>query len=60
MVIVMKYLENHTEITNQTARQLTGIKSENTMKDVFYRLRDAGQLELVPRMRDQPFAGCHI
>lgn len=46
--IVIEYLENHAEITNSTARELTGIKSENTMKEVFYRLRDRNQLEQVP------------
>jgi ATP-dependent DNA helicase RecG len=46
--LVMEYLENHEEITNIVAREITGIKSENSMKDVFYRLRDAGQIEQVP------------
>jgi ATP-dependent DNA helicase RecG len=45
--IVMAYLDNHGDITNSIARQLTGIKSENVMKDVFYRLRDRGSIELV-------------
>jgi ATP-dependent DNA helicase RecG len=45
---IMDYLENHDEITNRTARTLTGIRSENSMKEVFYRLRDAGDLEQVP------------
>jgi ATP-dependent DNA helicase RecG len=46
--IVMDYLEVHAEITNATARELTGIRSENTMKNVFYRLRDRQVLELNP------------
>jgi ATP-dependent DNA helicase RecG len=46
--IVMEYLENHEEITNIVARELTGIKSENTMKDVFVRLRERSKIELVP------------
>lgn len=46
--LVMEYLETHAEITNGIARELTGIKSENTMKNVFYRLRDRKVLELVP------------
>jgi ATP-dependent DNA helicase RecG len=45
---VMDYLENHSEITNRVARELTGIRSENSMKEVFYRLRDSGQIEQVP------------
>jgi ATP-dependent DNA helicase RecG len=44
--IVMDYMESHGEITNAIARELTGIKSENTMKSVFYRLRDRNLLEL--------------
>lgn len=46
--LVMGYLETHNDITNAIARELTGIKSENTMKNVFYRLRDRNVLELVP------------
>lgn len=45
---VMDYLANHEDITNSVARELTGIKSENTMKEVFYRLRDRGIIEQVP------------
>ena len=45
---IMDYLENHDEITNRTARALTGIRSENSMKEVFYRLRDSGLLAQVP------------
>lgn len=46
--LVMEFLENHAEISNGVGREITGIKSENTMKEVFYRLRDRGQLEQVP------------
>jgi ATP-dependent DNA helicase RecG len=46
--LVMEYLETHDEITNAVGRELTGIKSENTMKEVFYRLRDRELLEQVP------------
>ncbi|MFC5828976.1 ATP-binding protein [Nonomuraea insulae] len=46
--IVLEYLGNHPEITNRVARALTGIESENAMKKVFYKLRDGGQIELVP------------
>lgn len=46
--LVMEYLEKNAEITNAIGRDITGIKSENTMKEVFYRLRDRGQLEQVP------------
>ena len=44
----MDYLANHAEITNSTARQLTGIGSENTMKEVFYRLAKRALIERVP------------
>jgi len=46
--IILEYLENHDEIRNKIARQLTGIDSENSVKKVFYRLRDAGKIEKVP------------
>lgn len=49
--LVLDYLKDHDEITNQIARELTGIKSENTMKNVFYRLRDRGQLEQIPKVK---------
>lgn len=46
--LVMKYLESHDEITNSMARGLTGIASENTMKEVFKQLHKGGHLERVP------------
>ena len=46
--MVREYLENHNEITNAEGRKLTGIKSENTMKRVFWRLRDQNLIEMVP------------
>jgi ATP-dependent DNA helicase RecG len=46
--IVMRYLQNHDEITNRIARELSGIGSENTVKDAFKRLAKAGQIERVP------------
>jgi len=45
---VMDYLQNHQTITNRTARELTGITSENSMKEVFYRLAKSGLIERVP------------
>ena len=45
---IIEYLSHHESVTNKMARQLTGIKSENAMKDVFYRLRDRGLVKLVP------------
>jgi ATP-dependent DNA helicase RecG len=54
--MVMDYLNGHEEITNAIARELTGIKSENTMKDVFYRLRDRGEIQPVPGKVGRSFA----
>ena len=48
---VMDYLENHEEISNSIVRGLTGITSENAVKEVFYRLRDKGLLERTPGKR---------
>jgi ATP-dependent DNA helicase RecG len=49
--IVLEYLKTESEITNQIARDLTGIKSENSMKQVFYKLRDIGELEQTPKVK---------
>ena len=48
--VIMDYLDNPDNklITNRTARGLTGIRSENSMKNVFIRLRDRGLIEQVP------------
>jgi len=48
---VMQYLDTHFEINNLEARNLTGIRSENSMKQVFYRLRSKGLIERVPEKR---------
>jgi ATP-dependent DNA helicase RecG len=45
---VMDYLSNHDTITNRVARELTGITSENTMKEVFLRLAKSKLIERVP------------
>ena len=45
---VMDYLANHPEIKNGIARVLTGITSENSMKDVFIRLSKRDLIERVP------------
>lgn len=46
--LVVEYLETHDEINNSTAREITGIKSENTMKNVFLRLKDKKIIEPIP------------
>jgi ATP-dependent DNA helicase RecG len=48
---VMSYLDHHSEITNSIGRELTGIKSENVMKDVFLSLAKREMLERVPERR---------
>ena len=45
--IVIDYLSTHDSIRNSEGRTVTGIKSENTMKQVFYRLRDRGYITLI-------------
>lgn len=47
--IIMEYLNNpdNASITNRVARGLTGIKSENSMKNVLLRLRDRGLIRQV-------------
>lgn len=45
---VMEYLATHDEIVNRIGREITGITSENSMKNVFYRLRDRNLIEPVP------------
>jgi ATP-dependent DNA helicase RecG len=42
---ILSFLENHQTISNSQARDLTGIRSENAMKNEFYKLR---VLEMVP------------
>lgn len=46
--MVREYLEKHDEITNAQGRKLTGIKSENSMKRVFWKLRDRDLIEMIP------------
>lgn len=49
--LVMRYMENHEEITNTGAREITGIKSENSMKNVFLRLKARNMLEPIPERK---------
>ena len=55
--IVLQYLESHHEITNAIATELTGINSENTMKEVFYDLRDTGSSNACPGRRATSLRG---
>jgi len=45
--IVMDYLKSNEFIKNDIGRKITGIKSENSMKTVFYRLRKQGFIKLI-------------
>ena len=47
--LVMEFIEKHGTITNKQGRELTGIKSENQMKNVFYGLRDAEKIVMIPK-----------
>lgn len=49
--MVMEYLETNPEISNKVVRELTGIGSENKVKNIFYGLANAGQIERVPDKR---------
>lgn len=44
---ILDYLNNNDQIKNREARSITGIKSENVMKNVFYDLRDKELIEPV-------------
>jgi ATP-dependent DNA helicase RecG len=56
---VMDYLASHKEITNSIGRDLTGIRSENTMKEVFLRLKRRYLIEPVPGKRGNASAWQH-
>ena len=47
----MQYLKTQPQITNSKGRELTGIRSENTMKAVFVRLAKQHLIERVPDTR---------
>ena len=47
--LVLEFLGHNGTITNKQGRELTGIKSENAMKNVFYALRDDKLIEMIPK-----------
>lgn len=49
--LVMRYMDGHVEITNTLVREITEIKSENSMKNVFSRLKARNMLEPIPERR---------
>lgn len=48
---ILGFLARNPNVTNRQARDLTGIKSENLVKVEFYKLRDEGMLEPVPKLK---------
>jgi ATP-dependent DNA helicase RecG len=46
--LVMEYLRLNPEIANRQARELCGVRSENSMKTIFKRLEARGLIEQVP------------
>lgn len=48
---ILTFLTSNDRITNQQARDITGIKSENLVKIEFYKLRDEELLERVPDLK---------
>lgn len=48
---IMEFLSKSPTITNKQARDITGIKSENAVKSEFYKLRDAGKIEMIPELK---------
>jgi len=48
---ILKFLGSVEKITNQQARDITGIRSENLVKIEFYKLRKEGFLEKVPGLK---------
>jgi ATP-dependent DNA helicase RecG len=48
---VLEFLSKHDSIKNKEARDITGIRSENSMKNVFLRLQDEGHIEPVPGLK---------
>lgn len=54
--IVMEYVEQNPIITNQIGREITGLRRDVQMKDVFVALRKQGLLEQVPGTRGRATA----
>lgn len=46
--LILEFLNHNDRITNKQGREITGIKSENLVKNEFYKLRDEGLLERIP------------
>ncbi|MBB4125431.1 putative HTH transcriptional regulator [Xanthomonas translucens] len=46
--LVMEFLRVNHEVTNRQAREMCGVRSENSMKGIFKRLESKGLIEQVP------------
>lgn len=57
---VMELLKTKDRITNREARELTGIRSENQMKEVLYRLRDRKIIYLDPDLKGNKAAWIRV
>ena len=44
---IMEYLESHPFVTNKIARSITGEGSENRIKNIFKKLREAGKIRIL-------------
>jgi len=54
--IIVEFLEENENITNECARDLTGIKSGDIVKKIFHKLRDEGIMERVPGLHGRASA----
>ena len=48
---IMEFVSKQGTITNRQARDITGIRSENAVKSEFYKLKDAGLIEMIPELK---------
>jgi ATP-dependent DNA helicase RecG len=48
---IIEFLTKQGTITNRQARDITGIKSENAVKSEFYKLKEAGVIEMIPELK---------
>jgi ATP-dependent DNA helicase RecG len=48
---ILEFIAKQGTITNSQARDITGIESENAVKSEFYKLRDAGLIEMIPELK---------
>ncbi len=48
---ILEFVTKQGTITNRQARDITGIRSENAVKSEFYKLKDAGLIEMIPELK---------